>query len=83
MGILPAPSQSAGDLANPLASHTLPLARPSDRSTTKFINLLAKELDDDANDPYQPGSDDEGSSENDGLDGYISNAEVRSAGCLI
>ena len=40
-----------------------------------FINLPTEELDDDANDLYQPGSDDEGSSEND-LDGDISNAEV-------
>lgn len=38
---------------------------------TKFINLPAEELDDDMNDPYQPGSDDEGSSENDGLDDYM------------
>ncbi len=67
-GILPASSNQA----NP--SHAS-LARPiSDSSTTRFINLPAEELDDDANDPYQPGSDDEGSSENE--DSYISNAEV-------
>ena len=44
--------------------------------STTFINLPTEELDDDANDLYQPGSDGEGSSEND-LDGDISNAEVQ------